>query len=177
MEEMPASKNPNEFDPMRSSLRDAYRLVGAKTPLELHERSTTEDQKLMAQRAWDYNNQELLNNKIKVILEVADVSNLTDDEKEWRDEMLWLWNHHAIICAIWRYKDQRAAQEYSARALEYQAPGHPNKITRLFYLLTRDLLEDAEAWSKEITDEPEKGTAAYLLDNYRNGGFYEEQRP
>ena len=72
---------------------------------------------------------------MKDILESLDPVGLTTDEKEWRQEILWYWYHHAISCAIAGYQDKAAAQMYAAKALEFQSEGHPNQITRLLYSL------------------------------------------
>ena len=127
----------------------------------------------MRDREWDYANPALVTNKIKEILENCDTTTLTEDEREWRNEILYFWYHHALSSAIWRHKDQRAAQEYSARALELQSKGHPNQITQLFYFLTRDQLDEAEKWVSGI--EEDKDTAEFLIDNYKNGKFYTDK--
>ncbi len=172
MEDYSPHKNTKEFDVNKSPIKEAYVLLGAKTPLELSNLYSYADQRLMKERGWDYNNPQLIVNKIKTILEVADPSTLTEDENEWRDEILWFWYHHAISCAIWRHKDKNVAQIYSARALEFQSEDHPNKITKLFYFLTRDQLDEAEKWAETITEEPEKGTSRDLIAQYRRGEFY-----
>ncbi len=155
-----------------SPLREAYRLLNARTPLELSNLYTAEDQKLMASREWDYKNPELAVNKIKEILETTDANNLSPDEQDWRREILWFWYHHAISCASWRYKDKSAAQSYTTKALEYQSENHPNKITQLFDFLVNDKVGEAERWAGAIEEEPEKTTAAELLDEYKKGDFF-----
>lgn len=160
-----------DFDIEKSPIKEAYVLLDAKTPLELSNRYSAEDQKLMQSEAWDYENEELLINKVKNILESADVSQMTEEERDWRNEILWFWYHHAISCAIWRYKDKEAAQKYVAVALEHQGSSHPNKITRLLDLLIHDKLPEAEQWAEGIEDEVEKETAQYLLKKYREKDF------
>ena len=174
-EAIPTTKEP--FEAEKSPLKEAYTLLHAKSPLELSNLYSAEDQRLMAASAWDYGNPTQLTNRIKIILESVDISSLTEEEKEWRSEILWFWYHHAISCAIWRYKDQRAAQEYSARALEIQPEGHPNQLTRLLYLLVRDKVTEAEAWTADITEEPEKSSAADVIGWYKSGEFYKEHVP
>jgi hypothetical protein len=176
MEDFSVGKSQESFDVEKSPMREAYLLLGAKTPLELSNLYAAEDQKLMP-KGWDYNNPELITNRIKEILEATDPHALTDEENEWRNNILWFWYHHAISCAIWRYKDKAAAQMYSARALEFQSEDHPNKITRLFYFLTRDQLEEAEKWAETIAEEPEKSTSTELLEEYRRGQFYTSPSP
>lgn len=172
MEKPPEQEKEEELDILNSPMREAYILLGAKTPLELSNLYSAEDQKLMRARSWDYNNPKLVVNKIKEILESIDPQSLTEDEREWRQAILWFWNHHAISCAIWRYKDKEGAKMYAARALEYQPSGHPNKITKILGFLVNDRVQDAETWAKTITEEPEKGTAIFLIEDYKNGGFF-----
>lgn len=62
-------------------LRDAYLLLGAKTPQELDKKYTEEDQKLMKSNGWDYKNKDLAINKVKDILENCDQNLLTEEEK------------------------------------------------------------------------------------------------
>lgn len=172
MEKIPEQEKTEEFNFEKSPLKDAYVLLGARTPVELSNLYADEDQKLMHARAWDYNNSELVVNKVKRILESVDSETLTEDEQEWRLEILWFWNHHAISCALWRYKDKGAAQEYAAKALEYQPLGHPNQITKLLDFLVNDRVEDAQKWAETISEEPEKSTARSLLEDYKEGRFF-----
>ncbi len=164
MEKIPTPETP------KSSLKDAYALLGANTPLELNNLYTEEDQKLMNEKAWDYNNPDLVINKVKKILEDVDATTLSEDEKVWRNEILWFWNHHAISCAIWRYNDLDAAQKFSAQALQLQPEDHPNQITKLLYFLTHHQLDLAEKWLLTINEE-EKETAEYLISTYKEGKF------
>lgn len=161
----------------KSAMKDAYELLGATTPLELNTFYDAEDQKLMREGSWDYNNLELVVNKVKDILEKVPVATLTEEEKIWRDNILWFWNHHAISCAIWKYKDQEAAQKFSEDALRFQSKDHPNQITKLLYFLTHEQLDLAEQELSKVVDETERETAEYLIDAYRKGGFYVEQLP
>jgi len=155
-------------------LKKAYELLGAKTPLELSNLYSIEDQKLMKSNNWDYANPDLITNKVKNILESINESDLTDEEKEWRQEILWFWYHHAISCAIWRYQDKEAAKLYASRALEYQSEDHPNKVTKLLHLLVNDQFEEAEEWAQTIQEEPEKGTGSELLKEYKEQGFFKK---
>ncbi len=151
-------------------LHQAYELIGVTTMHGLSRAYTAEDQKLMKEGKWDYENPELLTNKIKILLEKIDPTTLSEEEKEWRGEILWFWYHHAISCAISRYKDKERAQEYVEKALEYQDNDHPNKITRLFYFLLHDDLKAAEDFAEEI--ENDKETAQWLIDDYVAGKWF-----
>ena len=156
----------------KSPLHKAYVLLGASDPSELSERYLEEDQKIVTSRISDYHDQELITNKIRMILETIDPSSLSVEENYWRLNILWLWYHHAISYAIWGHKDKRRAQKYSSLALKYQPKNHPNKITRLLYLLVRNRFSEAKRWEKTIKAGPEKTTALRLLKFYNEGGFF-----
>ena len=160
------------FDIERSSIKEAYLLLNAHTPFELSDLYNAEDQKLMMSQAWDYENPELITNKVKAILELVNAASLTPEEQKWKQEILWFWYHHAISCAIWRYKDKEAARTYADKALEYQSEDHPNKITQLLSLLIDGQLEAAENWLNGIKEEPEKSTAAELVADYKKQSFF-----
>lgn len=154
----------------QNTIQEAYELLGAKTPLELSQRYTEEDQKLMKAGEWDYLNQDLIVNKVRNILENIDENKLTPAEKEERKEILWFWYHHAVSCAIWRYKDKEKAVEYVNKALNFQPENHPNKITKLFSLLLEDKTEEVEDWIKTVSGD-EKEAADFLLSEYNKGNF------
>lgn len=154
-----------------SPLSEIYKILGATTPLEASNLYTEEDQKLMLSDQWDYDDPELVTNKIKSLLEEVDESSLSEDESHWRNEMLWFWYHHAISCAIGK-NDQTAAQKYADKALELQPEDHPNKITKLLSLLVHDRLKEAEAWADSIHEEPEKSTAQLQISIYKNGEYF-----
>jgi len=160
-----------KFNIESSPMREAYLLLNAHTPLELSNRYTEEDQKLMATAKWDYNNPDLITNKVKELLENIDPINLTGAENEWRNEILWFWYHHAISCAIYRYKDKLTARSCAKKALLWQDSNHPNKITRLFDFLLNDDLVGAEDWAGLINKEPERSTARKLIDGYKRGEY------
>lgn len=180
MESSPRQESIENFEILKSPLREAYLLLGAHTPLELSNLYGIEDQKLMPKREgvqpatpWDYDNPQLVINKVKNILENVNLDELTEEERYWRQEILWFWYHHAISCAIWLHKDKEKARQYALKALEYQSQPHPNKITRLLYLLVNDKLEEAEEWIKTTHNEnPDKETAADLLKEYKEHKFF-----
>ena len=172
-ETFPQKLAEEKFETEKSPLREAYEMLGAHTPLELSNLYSERDQELMESRLWDYENPELITNKIKNVLEQIDPASLTEDEKEWRQEIVWFWYHHAISCAIWRYKDKEMAQRYATKALEIQPQGHPNKITRLLFYLAHDRLEDANAWVATLdSDDEELDTAESLIRDYIEIGFF-----
>jgi len=112
-----------------------------------------------------------------MILETVDARTLTKEERYERGNILWLWYHHAITYAVWIRKDRMLAQRYSSLALKNQPEGHPNKITRLLYLLIRDRLADAKIWSRTIRatkGNPEKETAAHIIKRYEDGAFFKK---
>ncbi len=155
-----------------NGIQKAYEIVGATNPAELSRLYTAEDQRLMKSSEWDYENPDLLTNKIKDILEPLDPRNLNDFENDIRGEILWFWYHHAISSAIWRQKDKEKAKEFAKKALEFQSEDHPNKITNLLYLLVHDQLAKAKDWAGAITKEPEKTTSNELIEEYIKGEFF-----
>lgn len=167
-------EGPAIFEVENSPLREAYILLGAKTPLELHERYGVEDQILMKAGAWDYKDEGLVTNKVKSIVEQADSRLMSGDEHSWAQEILWFWYHHAVSCAVKKYKDKAAAQTFVAKALEIQSadPGHPNKITKMLDLLVNDKISEAEEYIQTISEEPEKSTAESLIREYKDGLFF-----
>jgi hypothetical protein len=172
MEQGPRPTKIEKFDIENSPIRKAYELLGAHTPTELSNLYSEQDQKLMHSKAWDYRDPDLITNKIKSTLESVDPGTLTGEEQEWRNEILWFWNHHAISAAIWRYKDRDAAQRFATDAISYQSADHPNKITRLLQLLVAGDVKEARLWAEGIEDMVEINTATSLINDYEEDGFY-----
>jgi len=152
-----------KFDTATSPLKEAYALLNATDPGHLSDRYTDEDQKLVLAHAWDYKNPELIVNKLKELLDSINSDELSDNERYWRANILWFWNHHAIDCALRVYSDREAALGFARRALEIQPAGHPNKITKLYYLLLSGDVAGAREWQKQIDSEPEKEYAEVLF--------------
>lgn len=172
-------KSQKKFDRNQSILRDVYVHFSANDPGELQDIYMKADQELMRAGRWDYANPGLVTNQIKEMIEKIGINNIKDEkEKKWiKTYILWMWYHHAISCALSKYGDKEAALEYSEIALKYQPPGHPNKITRLYYFLIRDDLTNAEELQKLITEEPEKSTADFIVKQYKHGDFFKLQIP
>ena len=166
MDHLSGVEKVNTFNFEKSPAKEAYLLLSAHTPLELSNKYSEEDQKLMLSGSWDYNNPVLVVNRIKDILEGINPQELTEEEREWMQEILWFWYHHAISCAIWKYKDKEKAKVYARKALELQPENHPNKITKLLSLLLEDKLEEARKWVEAIIEEPEKSTALSLIGEW-----------
>jgi len=160
---------PQQFNIENSPMKEAYQLLDAPTPLELSQKYTKAEQELFKSHEWDYENPEQIQNKVKDILEAVDLSILTEEEQDWRQEILWFWYHHAISCAIWK-KDREKAIEYSDKALEIQGENHPNKITKVLSLLVNDKVEEAEEFVK--TTETNRETAEELIEDYKHGKFF-----
>ena len=152
------------------SLEDAYQLTGVSDIQSLFRVFNEEDQRLMHSWQWDYDNPDLLTNKIKEILSCLSPEQLSDEEF-WRcQEMLWFWHHHAVSCAI-RKRNKASAEFHVARALRYMGDDHPNMITQLLNLLIHDQLEEAEKWAQKV-GESEQEAAEMLLTTYKAGGFF-----
>jgi hypothetical protein len=174
--EIPSEVKVENFDIEKSPMKEAYKMLGAKTPLELSNLYSERDQELMKSEEWDYNNPELITNKIKNILEPIDPETLTEDEREWRAEIIWFWYHHAISCAAARYKDKEAAQMYATKAVEIQPEDHPNKITHLLFYLVHDRLQEAEELVAALAPkDDEKDTAESLIEGYKEIGFFKKE--
>ena len=154
------------------TLEDVYALVGVQDIKALNNAYVREDQRLFKSGEWDYDNPELLTNRIKKALEEVDPRPLPLYERSWRREILWFWYHHAISCAIWRYKDREMAKVYAAEAIVCQGRNHPNQITRLLFLLVNDRVEEARAWAAQIGDSVEQKTADELFLDYVSGRFF-----
>lgn len=169
-------KPQKKFNKKQSVLKDVYTHFGVNDPGELNTMYMNADQELMKSAQWDYKNTNLITNQIKNMIEEIDVENIHDKkEKKWIKNLLWMWYHHAISCALSQYGDKKAALEYSKIALDIQPANHPNKITQLLYFLVRDEIKNAEKWQKLITTEPEKTTADYCIKLYKQGDFFKRE--
>ncbi len=122
---------------------------------------------------WDYKNESQIPNMVAYALEKIDLASVTNDqERFWVRDILWLWNHHAITCALHRYGDVKAAREFSEKALALMPPNHPNMITKLLHLLVHERGEEARAYASSIVSEVERDTATVLLREYENGTLF-----
>ncbi len=154
------------------TLERAYALAGVQKPLPLHKAYCKAEQPLFVDRSWDYNNPDQLHNQIKKELEDIDLEQLTEEEHDWCREILWFWHHHAISCAWWK-RDLQAVRFHAEKALSYQESDHPNKITRLLFLLAHHKLEEAKRWAETITDIVEGPVSLELISGYEQGLFFE----
>lgn len=172
-------KQPQHFDIEKSPIREAYILLGANTPLELQNFYSDADQKLMKSGEWNYNNPNLITNKVKSVLEKVDGNFLTEGEKEWVQMILWFWYHHAMSIAMSKLRDKEKAKEFGAKAMELNPKDNDNKITEIYYLLLNEKLAEAEKLANSIPEgilddgkpNPEPQTARELIEDYRKGLF------
>jgi hypothetical protein len=121
---------------------------------------------------WDYDDPVLIVNRIKLELETADLMSMTSSEGSMWREMLWLWHHHAISCAIWKKLDKPRSQFYAKEAVSYMGGEVTNDTTRVLFYLVHDQLSAAEAVAKEIGGGENKVTANLYLTEYKEGKFY-----
>jgi len=161
---------PRQFDKEKSPMREAYDLLGATTPLELSNLYSKQENPLFISHEWDYDIPNQIQNKVKYILENVNESELTEDEREWREEILWFWYHHAISCANWK-KDKEKMKEFSQKALEYQG-NNPNILTRTMFLLAHDNIKEAKEWVQSKEGDEDHGTALEFIENYKKFGFF-----
>jgi hypothetical protein len=166
MEDLP--NNQESFDIQKSPMRDAYLMLGATTPLELSQAYTKLENPIFISRVWDYDDPDQPQNKIKEMLEVVDEGGLTEDEKEWRKEILWFWYHHAISVAGWK-RDKEKMKVFSEKAMEYEDPS--NMLTRTMYLLAHDRIEEAEEWADSKAGDVDEDTAREMIENYKKIGW------
>ena len=90
-----------------------------------------------------------------------DSPNLNQKEQEERENILYLWYHHAISNAI-KKKNKEKAIYFAEQALNYQPKDSTNKITKLLYLILTGNLEEADKYIQEI-EGYQKETAETLL--------------
>jgi hypothetical protein len=166
------SENKESFDIEKSPMREAYLMLDATTPFELSRNYVKYEQVLFKSGKWDYDNPEQTQNKIKQILESVDASNLTEEEVEWRNEILWFWYHHAISVAH-NNKDKEKMKFFSTKALEYQDdnPAH-NPLTRTMYLLSHDKIKEAEDWLDSKKGHPDEEYGREIIDYYKKNGWF-----
>lgn len=157
------------FNRAGSPLCHVYETYHAEDPGELLEVFLRVDQELMHQGRWDYLDEDLLVNRIKVAVEGVGLTAITDEKEErYIRELLWLWYHHAANNALWVYRDNEAARVFALEALDLQSPSHPNQITQLLFLLASGSVADAESYITTIVDPTEKQSAGLLLEKYKS---------
>lgn len=144
-------------------------MLDAKTPLELYKKYCIEDQKLFTAQPplWDYDDPDQVPNKVRAMLEVAGTERLTEDEVEWRNQIIWFWYHHAISVAGWK-RDKDKQRYFSEKAMEYEDPS--NMLTRTMFYLVHDRVEDAEEWVRSKEGDADFDTAQEMLENYKSFG-------
>jgi tetratricopeptide (TPR) repeat protein len=170
---------PKQFNTENSPMIEAYELLGANSPKELDSLYNDADQELMKSNEWDYNNPDLIINKVKNIIENVDENSLTEEEKEWRQMILWFWYHHAMSIAMSKFGDKEKAKEFGAKAIELNPEDNSNKITEIYYMLLNDKLAEAEELAASIPEgllddgnlNPEPQTARDLIEDYKKGMF------
>ncbi|MBP6868844.1 MAG: hypothetical protein KBC16_01915 [Candidatus Pacebacteria bacterium] len=161
-----------------NTIADLYAHFSVKNDEELEKMYMELDQRLMMSGSWDYKNESFLTNQIAKAIEKVGLENTTNvEERYWLQQMVWLWYHHAITCAIEKYGDAQQALEFSEKALQWQPKNHPNKITRLLYLLLKNEVAQAKEWTATITTEPERTTSLAILTSYEEGTFLNKSEP
>lgn len=165
-------KTKDRFDIEESPISKVYILLNTNHPKDLYNKYLEKDQELVKRGELNYESSKFITTKIKNILEKISPIKLSKEERHERKQILWLWHHHAISYAIWKYKDKEKAKKYASQALGYQPKDHPNHITRLLYFLVHDQLTKAEQWLKNMRAGVEKTTARKLVKFYKEGGFF-----
>lgn len=149
-------------------VEEAFNLCHVKDFKELHDAYVADDQALFKSGEWDPNDHTQLINRIKFLLLQVDPSDLKEDDCAWRAEILWFYYHHGISYAM-RRRDRKLAIQYAECAMRYQWTNHPNKITRLLWLLLNDKVNAARKWAEQIPPELDRQTAFELIRDYERG--------
>lgn len=169
LEKAPELEN---FDWEKSPMAEAYRLLGAVEPQELHKKYCEVEQVAFKDGTWDYDNPDQIQNKAKEIIENADTSVMDEYELERRKRILWFWYHHAISVAGWK-KDKEKMKFFSEKAMEYE--DESNVLTRTMYLLVHDRIDEAEEWIKSSSVDPvsleDIETCKEMIENYKKSGW------
>lgn len=151
-----------------SPFHSLYSTFGVQNSEELYDLYFQEDQRLMDSHSWDYDNSDLIVNKIKNSIENVGDIGLTKEEKDTKESILWFWYHHATSCALFQKKDKEKAKVYSTKALEHKDNRNSNQITKLLYFLANDDLTEASNWADKIENPTEKQTALNLIKDYKS---------
>lgn len=120
----------------------------------------------MNANAWDYQDRAQPLNQATPWLLAVDQKLLRPDDAYLVREMLWMWYHHAVSCALFRHFDKAAAKMFVREAMSHQNIDCPNRITMLFYILLID--DDVDAARRWIDGMPLKvpvGPDKTLVDN------------
>lgn len=167
------------FDWGKSPIAEAYRLLDATDPQDLHEKYVALEQIAFKSPdrmvLWDYDNPDLVQNKVKEILENADTSSMDEYELERRKRILWFWYHHAISAASW-HQDKEKMKFFSEKAMEYE--DESNILTRTMFFLLNDRIQDAEDWvnnpsvDSDIDISGDIETCKEMIENYKKTGLF-----
>lgn len=157
------------FETPKQDFEIVCRELGVDTPEAVYQLYFDEDQRLMKESAWDYEDPNLLTNRIYELVAGLNEGDLKEEDATTRQKIMWLWNHHAVSCAMAIKGDKLAAQKFASEAMEHRVEDIPNHITGLLYLLSFDRRHEAGEWVEKIDDETEKSTALSILEKYDNG--------
>ncbi|MFA7285377.1 MAG: hypothetical protein WC011_00810 [Candidatus Paceibacterota bacterium] len=168
MKESFTNNSEGDLPKNESPLHSIYSTFDVLNSAELHDLYFQEDQRLMDSYSWDYEDSDLIINKIKNLIENVGDIGLTKEEKDTKESILWFWYHHATSCALFQKKDKEKAKLYSTKALEYKDNRNSNQITKLLYFLANDDLTEATNWADNIENPTEKQTALSLIKDYKS---------
>ncbi len=154
----------------RLKIEEAFALFEVADFFSLARAYSNEDQRLMKSDAWNDGDPSLLTNRLKTMLEAIDPAELSAKDVMWHQEILWFWYHHAMSHANVRKGDIELAKAYAVKALELQGEDHPNKITRLYWFLLHQQLDEARVWALGI--DVDRDTAEWLIVDYEQNRFF-----
>ncbi|OGL22584.1 hypothetical protein A2707_04685 [Candidatus Saccharibacteria bacterium RIFCSPHIGHO2_01_FULL_45_15] len=154
------------FSPENETMSALYDTLGVENVSDVEKLFEDLDQEEMRAGDYDYRNKESLLSRIKLHLEAVNPNDLTEEEATRRDEMLWLWSHHAAGMALYGHRDFETAQRFVADAKSHMAVDHTNKITMLLDYLSHNDIDGAKQWAEYEVGDSEKSAAEDAIRNY-----------
>lgn len=112
---------------------------------------------------WNYDDPTFIFRRVVEAIEEVDEGSLSSDEQRHFNEIRWFYYHHAVSRAL-QLRDRESALRFSRAALACQGPNHPNRITRLLYLLVRNRVDEAREWGRSAQGKEQDSVRDLLFD-------------
>jgi hypothetical protein len=157
----------------REAIELLYKQYNVSDMFLLNKLYISEEQPLFRAGTWSYEDHGQIHNQIKDALEKISIESLTEEEVEWRSEILWFWYHHAISVAI-NHNSKEYARYFANKALEVRSENHPNKITDILHALVYDNPNDAKLILEKmkLENNPDIEVAKWCIESYEDGTFW-----
>ncbi len=114
---------------------------------------------------WDFNDEELVPNKIKALLENCH-EKMTDEEQFYINHMIWSWHQHATIMAL-RIYDIDDAKKFFAEASTFKA--HHDDLTKILEFMTNGRIDSAQNYANHMEQPELKPDALEIIRDYTEG--------